>query len=419
MRWLAGLAVASLVLVSACGKVPLHTAQRGVVVASQPRAASPAASPSADPSPSSAPTDQPTSAPTDQPPADPSATCTAVHLSASPGSPQPAGTSITLTATADTCGDPQFRFWIITANPPGVGLVVQAWSSQNTFEWQTCGWGGPGTFGLRVDAKHPNPSDGEDATTSQDFVVESPPCPSPPPTSPTPGPPCTSVSVTAEQSESQPVGSVFRFQATAEGCPTPLFQWLLTFPDGSHGAASEWLATPNYGVGIVDGVDPPGDYTLAVYAREVWATSTQGTASIGFTATPAASPTPSAEASPAPPATPTPSPPPSASPVSAQACTGVTADIAPASPQPAGTSITVTATASGCPNPEYEFWMISPDRVGTLRQGWSASNVYVDSGETTAGDWTIQVFVKDASSNPATCNPVCADALVSYTFTYQ
>src|SRR5690348_11760794 len=57
--------------------------------------------------------------------------CTTPTLTASPGSPQPAGTAITLTATTSGCASPAYRFWY---RQPGYGWsIVQDYGSANTF----------------------------------------------------------------------------------------------------------------------------------------------------------------------------------------------------------------------------------------------------------------------------------------------
>ncbi len=82
-------------------------------------------------------------------------------------------------------------------------------------------------------------------------------------------------------------------------------------------------------------------------------------------------------------------------------CTGpLTLTASPPSPQTAGTPVTFTANASGCPTfPEYEFWMrgaSSPNWL--LVQYYSTNNVLTWNISSTAGDWYVAVWVKDFSS---------------------
>src|SRR5205814_9548868 len=46
--------------------------------------------------------------------------------------------------------------------------------------------------------------------------------------------------------------------------------------------------------------------------------------------------------------------------LSSQPCASVTESAAPVSPQRAGTGVTFTAGAAGCPHPLYQFWVLAP-----------------------------------------------------------
>jgi hypothetical protein len=80
-------------------------------------------------------------------------------------------------------------------------------------------------------------------------------------------------------------------------------------------------------------------------------------------------------------------------------CASVTASAAPASPQARGTTIAITASASGCTSPRYEFWTLAPGGSWTIGQGYSSTAAY--SWITTglgAGTYRYSVWVRDASS---------------------
>jgi len=72
----------------------------------------------------------------------------------------------------------------------------------------------------------------------------------------------------------------------------------------------------------------------------------------------------------------------------------------PASPQASGTAITITASASGCPNARYEFWIQNPgSSTWTIVQAYSATNTF--NWTTTGlplGTYKYSVWVRDASS---------------------
>jgi hypothetical protein len=305
-----------------------------------------------------------------------------VSLDVSPASPQLFGAVVTLTAAATGCADPEFRFWLITPNPPGVGLVVQMWYSQDTFTWKTVEWAGTGTYGLRVDARHAGAtSDTEEATTSQDFVLNPV----------TTGPACTAVTIEASPQSPQPVGTEPTFTASATGCPSPEFQWWIT-SNGVGTFQQDWSSSPTF---MLWG-SWAGTFTVQAKARQAGDTLEEASGQLDYTLTAPPSP---------PPPTPSPTPPPG------PPCTSVAFTVSPQSPQPANTQVTITAAATGCPNPEYNFWATYPDGSPATAWGWTSSNVFVTSqGEAWTTTFTVVARNKGDTTTEAT-------ATMSYTFT--
>ena len=84
-------------------------------------------------------------------------------------------------------------------------------------------------------------------------------------------------------------------------------------------------------------------------------------------------------------------------------CTSASASATPASPQTAGTTVTITASASGCSNPRYEFWVQTPgSSTWTVVLAYSSSATF--NWNTTglpAGNYRYSVWVRDASSGAA------------------
>src|SRR5439155_23242658 len=75
------------------------------------------------------------------------AACTSANLQESPRSPQPVGTSITITAAAGGCTSPQYQFWVHA--PTGSWALAQNYSSSSTFTWNTPGLAS-GTYRFEV-----------------------------------------------------------------------------------------------------------------------------------------------------------------------------------------------------------------------------------------------------------------------------
>jgi hypothetical protein len=380
----AAVLVVALTILAACGRAPtaLQTSPRP---SPHSRAASPSAGPTSDSSPDPTPgaspgaTDSPgATPPTATPPADSNAPCTSVSLDVSPPSPQLIGAVVTLTATASGCANPEFRFWLITSNPPGVGLVVQAWYAQDTFTWKTADWAGTGNYGLRVDARHAGAtSDSEEATTSQDFVLNPV----------TAGPACTSVTIAASHAQSQPAGSSFAFTATADGCPSPEFQWWLTDTNGVGLLVQSWSSTASY-TATTSVNSPLGDYSIKVEARQAGDTPVEASATQAFTVTAGPSPSPLLD------------------------CTTITVTVSPESPQLVDTPITWTAE-SDCQNALYDF-LINPS-PGAMPQdsGWTTANTFTATSTGRAGTYSVSVAAEDSANSRVVVSNT------TFTFTYS
>jgi len=81
-------------------------------------------------------------------------------------------------------------------------------------------------------------------------------------------------------------------------------------------------------------------------------------------------------------------------------CVSVAVAANPVSPAKSGTSVTVTGTASGCPNPRYEFWILPPGGVWTVAQAYSPSPALIwNTTGKPAGTYAISVWARDAASS--------------------
>src|SRR4029077_1991831 len=81
-------------------------------------------------------------------------------------------------------------------------------------------------------------------------------------------------------------------------------------------------------------------------------------------------------------------------------CAGLTATSSPPGSASAGTPVSITGNATGCPNPQYEFWVLSPGS-----QTWSLAKAYPATATfnwaTTgkpAGLYHFSIWTEDASS---------------------
>jgi hypothetical protein len=91
-------------------------------------------------------------------------------------------------------------------------------------------------------------------------------------------------------------------------------------------------------------------------------------------------------------------------------CTSVTASAAPPSPSAAGTPVTITASAVGCPNPRYRFWVEAPGGPWTIQQDYSAANTFTWSGTGQAASYNLEVDARDAIES------VSYDVVTNFTY---
>ncbi|HKW59414.1 MAG TPA: hypothetical protein VJR46_06630 [Candidatus Dormibacteraeota bacterium] len=290
-------------------------------------------------------------------------TCASVTESASPASPQAPGTSVTFTAAASGCPNPNYKFWLLA--PGGSWTVVQDFSATNTWTWNTTGLA-TGTYTLDVYAR--------DATSTAAYDTHISPNPTYTLQAPASSP-CTSVTESASPASPQAPGASVTFTATATGCANPNYKFWLLAPGGAWTVVQDYSAS-NTWTWNTTGL-AAGAYTLDVYARNAGSTAS-------YEAHVSPNPTYTLQA-------------PASSP-----CTSVTESASPASPQAPGASVTFTATATGCANSNYKFWLLAPGGAWTVVQDFSASSTWTwNTTGLSAGTYTLDVYARDASSSAA------------------
>ena len=277
--------------------------------------------------------------------------CSSINASASPASPQLAGTAVTIAASTSGCPNPRYQFWIRA--PGGGWTIAQAFSSDSTFTWNT----GPpaGTYYWSVWVRDAGSSAAYDNYwPGTAYMLNSTNC--------------TSANASASPASPQSAGTTVTITASASGCPNPRYEFWIQPPGGSWAIAKAYSSTASF---TWNSTPPAGTYRYSVWVRDASSPAAYDTYFPGTVYTLTTTP-----------------------------CTGVTASAAPTSPQPSGTAITITANASGCTNPRYEFWILAPGGSWTIVQPYSsaASFAWMTSG-LPAGTYRYSVWVRDASSS--------------------
>jgi len=294
--------------------------------------------------------------------------CDTVGVNANPASPQPAGTQVTISATSTGCANPTYEFWI---KAPGASLytLAQGYSSSATYSWNTAGLAG-GTYAIDVWAKDANSPgtysnawgtwDGYNADRTYSLAIT----------------PCASASLSASPSSAAKAGMAVSITATASGCLNPRYEFWVLAPGSSlftlaqpygSNATLNWntsgLSSGTYRINVwVQDASSPGLYSNAYGSWDTYNANLTYDLTVG--------------------------------------CPSVADSAAPAGAARAGTAVSVTATAPGCPNPQYEFWILKPGATlyalvqpygGSATFNWSTSSQ-------PAGSYRINVWVRDSSS---------------------
>jgi hypothetical protein len=248
----------------------------------------------------------------------PAPACTSASLSPATVS-QPAGSTVALTASTGGCPKPAYEYWV--QYPAGAWYLKQGWSGSSSFAWDTSGLA-PGQYVVHSWAAR--------TAATWEVIGESKVTLTG----------CTSAAV-APASTSEGSGSVVSLSTTSGGCPNPVYEYWVQYPNGSWNLKRGW--------------DPSGSFAWdttglapGVYVVHAWANQ-QGAA-------------PTLEVY-------------GESKVTLTGCTG--AGLSPASlSQAAGTAVVLSASASGCPKPQYEYWVQYPNGVWYLKQGWTSSSTF-------------------------------------------
>jgi len=199
------------------------------------------------------------------------AACTTLSISAAPASPQNAGASITLTASA-ACpnASPRFQFVALWAGTSS-WIVQQPYSTTATWTWNSTGApAGTERFGVWV--KDAGSSNAYDQLASIPFTVTNQAC--------------TAVSITSAPATTGPAGTTITVTATAT-CPNanPQFQFLALWAGTNTWIVQRSYSTSNTWTWNSTGA-PPGTEKFGVWVHDANSTAPYDRyASISFTVT--------------------------------------------------------------------------------------------------------------------------------------
>jgi hypothetical protein len=258
--------------------------------------------------------------------------CNSAVASTVTSAPAAPGSSIAWTASSTGCGSPEYRFFV---QAPGGAMTMKRDYGAAGWSWNTAGLPA-GTYQIGVWARQTGSTHTYDAYGQTTFRLGSGSC--------------TSAGLGLNMASPQQSGATITGSGSSNSCTTPQYQFLLKRPGGA------WTVKQTYGPGTSWSWNttgyPSGYYQLGVWVKQAGSTATYDAyaitdfqLAIGY-------------------------------------CTSASLVPSPASPQTAGTSITLTASSTGCTAPRYEFWRLAPG--STTWQSLGASS----AGTTLAWDTT-------------------------------
>ena len=328
---------------------------------------------------------------------------TYASLAANRTSPQPVGTTVTFSAGASGGASPYSYKWLVKQN--GAWTVVQDWSTSTTLAWTP---NVSGTYAIGIWARSNGvTADAPQTSAIAEFVVSStstpppstPPPSTPPPTSPPPSPslPSINASLAANRTSPQPAGTTVTFSASASGGASPYsYKWL--------GEAER--RRMDCAAGLEHEHDPGLDAKRVGHLRDRDLGAEQRcdggcAADIGDCGVRRE------RHHSTPPLSPPPPPPPSMVNPPTSAVIGVDRP----GPQPAGTALTFSASASGGASPySYKWWVKQNGGAWTVLRDWSTSTSLTLT-PTTSGTYVIGIW---ARSNGVTADIPQTSAILEF-----
>ncbi|HEV2035634.1 MAG TPA: glycosyl hydrolase family 18 protein [Candidatus Dormibacteraeota bacterium] len=272
--------------------------------------------------------------------------CSSAKLSADKASPQPPGTTVVLTGSASCSGTAQYRFWI---RPPGGSwTIVQDYGGTATYSWNTTGKPS-GTYGLEVDIRNQGSTASYDTVANLTYLLGG----------------CTSAVLSPDKASPQPPGTTVVLTGSATCSGTPEYRFWVRPPGGSWAIVQDYSGAATYSWNTTG--KPSGTYGLEVDVRNQGSTVTYDTvANLTYLV---------------------------------DVCSGAKLTVDKASPQPPGTTVVLTGSATCSGTPQYRFWIRPPGGSWTIVQDYSGTATY--SWNTTgqsAGTYGLEVDVRNQGS---------------------
>jgi hypothetical protein len=291
----------------------------------------------------------------------------AVTLTANRTSPQVVGTPVTFTANPSGGTAPQQYKWLLFDG--STTSVVQTWSTSNSWTWTptTANAAYQITVWARSASNTADAPENANSTRSLPFAITT-----------APQTPVVLTGLTANMPAPQPAGTSITFIATATGGTTPYqYKWWV-YDGSSWQVLQSWTSSSSM---TWTPTTASNAYRIAVWIRNASSTAdaydnANANGSVPFPVSGSS----------------TPQPPPQPG----LMLTGLTPNLA--APQPVGTPVTFTATATGGSAPYQYKWWVYNGSAWTVLQTWTSSNTFTWTPTIANSAYRIAVWVRNAGS---------------------
>ncbi|HEY1456316.1 MAG TPA: glycosyl hydrolase family 18 protein [Candidatus Dormibacteraeota bacterium] len=271
--------------------------------------------------------------------------CSEAAISSDKTSPQIPGASVTFTGSALCAGTAEYRFWI---QPPGGSFSLQQdHSTSATWTWNTTGL--PlGQYTVQVDARNQGSASTLDTYSRMTFQLAL----------------CVTPTLTSDKAPPQLLGTAITFTPAVTCQGTPEYRFWVQPPGGS------WSIAQDYGVASTFRWDTSalgyGNYNIGVHVR------TAGTSVPyeSYTSTP----------------------------YSLTSCMSAALASDKASPQPTGTSIGLTGSATCAGTAQYRFMIQPPGGSWSVVQDFQAAPTFTWNASGAGGTYNLELDAKSASA---------------------
>jgi hypothetical protein len=293
--------------------------------------------------------------------------CTLVNAHALPISPSQVGTGVTLSADGVAgCTAPQYQFWI--RDPAAVWHIAQPYSTGSSFAWNTA-LQSAGTYLVGVWVRQTGASASYEAYSFVTYTLTMPPAQM-----------CSSVNIAPSVPSPRNTGTQITFTATANDCSTADFRFFVA-PPGAAFAEVQPFGSSNTFAWITNSL-APGPYQIGVWARQHGSTASyEAFAFITFQLQPNGTP-----------------------------C-GLLTLTAPSQVihSNSGPPFIITASASGCTTPLYQYYVRTPGGSYVLFQPYSGATTFqyppiptnTNTPVFSPGGYSILAMARDQSSSAA------------------